>query len=160
MSTEFTGQKQAEESHKGQFKKGQSGNPGGRPKGSRNRATLAAEALLDGEAEALSRTAIVLALDGDTVALRLCLERLIPVRRSRLVTFDLPTTSTAQDIVCAHDAVLAAVSDGELSPEEGEVVMGLLERKRMAIETADLADDLEIMKSQLETIKERMAESK
>jgi hypothetical protein len=43
------------------------GNPG-RPKGSRNKATLAAEALLDGEAEALTRKAIELALAGDVTA--------------------------------------------------------------------------------------------
>jgi hypothetical protein len=49
---------------------------------------MAAEALLDGEAEALTRKAVELALAGDTVALRLCLERLLPPRRSRRVTFD------------------------------------------------------------------------
>lgn len=32
------------------FKPGKSGNPDGRPRGARNRATLVAEALLDGEA--------------------------------------------------------------------------------------------------------------
>ena len=47
----------------------------------RNRATLAAMELLDGEAEALTRTAIDLALSGDMAALRLCIERIIPVRR-------------------------------------------------------------------------------
>ena len=49
-----------------------------RPKGARNRATLAAETLLDGEAEALTRKAVELALAGDTTALRLCLERVLP----------------------------------------------------------------------------------
>jgi hypothetical protein len=58
------------------FKPGQSGNPLGRPKGVRNRATVAAEALLEGEAEALTRKAIELALAGDPTALRLCLERI------------------------------------------------------------------------------------
>ena len=74
MSTEITALKQRGRP----FKPGQSGNPLGRPKGARNRATIAAEALLDGEAEALTRKAIELALDGDTTALRLCLERLMP----------------------------------------------------------------------------------
>ena len=60
------------------FAKGASGNPLGRPAGSRHKTTLAMEALLDGEAEKLTRKAIDLALAGDMVALRLCLDRTIP----------------------------------------------------------------------------------
>src|ERR1043166_3904236 len=70
------------------FRKGRSGKPAGRPPGSRNRATVAAEALLEGEAQALTRKAIELALEGDTTALRLCLERIVPQRKSRTVAFD------------------------------------------------------------------------
>src|SRR5262249_39105368 len=62
------------------FQKGQSGNLAGRPPGSRNEATLAAEILLEGEAEALTRQAIELALEGDRTALKLCLERILPRR--------------------------------------------------------------------------------
>jgi len=76
------------------FVKGQSGNPRGKPKGLRNRATIAAEALLDGEAEALTRKAVEMALGGDTVALRLCLERLMPPRRDRPVAVPLPQITT------------------------------------------------------------------
>ena len=57
------------------FQKGQSGNPDGRPRGSRNATTLALEALLDGQATALTQKAIDLALTGDMAALRLCLLR-------------------------------------------------------------------------------------
>jgi len=57
----------------GQFKPGQSGCPGGRPKGALNKATLASQALLDGEAEALTRKVVELAKNGNRVALRLCL---------------------------------------------------------------------------------------
>src|SRR5215831_18707666 len=73
------------------------GNPG-KPRGARHRSTLAAEALLDGEAEALTRTAIELALAGDTIALRLCLDRIIPTRRHRAVAFGLPPVRAAADI--------------------------------------------------------------
>ena len=59
------------------FPPGVSGNPAGRLPGTRNRATMAAEALLDGEAEALTRKAIEMAMAGDTTALRLCLERIL-----------------------------------------------------------------------------------
>ena len=65
------------------FQKGRSGNPNGRPKGSRNRTTIACEALLEEEAGALTRKAIQMAKDGDTIALRLCLDRIYPVRKDR-----------------------------------------------------------------------------
>jgi hypothetical protein len=68
------------------YKLGQSGNPYGRPRGARNRATVAAERLLHGEADALTRKAIELATDGDTTALRLCIERILPARKDRPVT--------------------------------------------------------------------------
>jgi hypothetical protein len=61
----------------GKFAKGFSANPRGNPKGSRHRATLAAEALLDGDAEALTRKCVEMALAGDATAMRLCLDRLI-----------------------------------------------------------------------------------
>jgi hypothetical protein len=60
------------------WRKGVSGNPAGKPKGARHKTTLAVQALLDGEAEALTRKCIELAKEGDTTALRLCMERLAP----------------------------------------------------------------------------------
>ena len=72
-----------------QFEPGRSGNPGGRPRGSRNRSTQALEAILDGEAEALTRRAIEMALEGDGPAMRMCLDRLMPVRKDRPITFTL-----------------------------------------------------------------------
>src|ERR687894_527368 len=95
----------------------QQGNPG-RPKGSRNKATLAAEALLDGEAEALTRKAIEMALGGDGQAMRLCLERLVSPRRDRPVSFALPRLQTATDALAAAAAIAEAVADGELTPSE------------------------------------------
>ena len=61
---------------KGRWAKGTSGNPAGRPTGSRNKATLYFEELLDGQGEALIKKAVELSLKGDTTALRLCLERI------------------------------------------------------------------------------------
>lgn len=69
----------------------------GKPKGTRHKATLAAMALLDGEAESSSRKAIELALDGNTTALWLCLERIAPPRKDAPVTFDLPPMHSAAD---------------------------------------------------------------
>ena len=63
------------------FKKGQSGNPSGRPKGVKDKRTELRE-LLEPHAEALVKKAVDLALMGDTSALRLCLERIIPAVKS------------------------------------------------------------------------------
>jgi hypothetical protein len=67
------------------FRPGQSGNPAGRRTGSRHKATLAMEALFEGEAEAIGRKAIEKAKEGDTTAMRLCLERIIAPRKDRPV---------------------------------------------------------------------------
>src|SRR5207248_1837063 len=69
------------------FRRGESGNSAGRPVGARHKATVAAETLLDGEAEGLTRKVLEMALAGDNVAMRLCLERILPPRRERPVRF-------------------------------------------------------------------------
>jgi len=76
------------------------GNPGP-PKGARHKATIAASSALDGEGEALIRKAVELALARDTVALRLCLERILPPRRERPVCFRLPTLQSPADAAAA-----------------------------------------------------------
>ena len=88
----------------------------GRPKGARNRTTQAVLALLEGEAEALSRKAVEMALAGDSVALRLCLDRLAPPRKDSPVQFALPRMSCARDAAQAAGAVLEAVAAGHLTP--------------------------------------------
>jgi len=114
------------------------GNPG-RPKGARHKTTMAVEALLQGQAEELTQAAIQRALEGDGVALRLCLERIAPARKEPTVRFTLPPIESAQDLPSAVAAIIAATSKGELSPGEAGGVVGLLDRYRQAIETNELA---------------------
>lgn len=113
------------------------GNPG-KPKGARHRATQAALALLDGEAEALTRQAVTMALDGDTTALRLCLERIAPPRKDAPVIFDLPRMQSAADAARAAGAVLDAVADGDLTPIEGAHIMALVETYRRTLELSEI----------------------
>jgi Family of unknown function (DUF5681) len=120
-NTDNTAQKQ-----RGGFKPRQSGNPAGRPKGARNKTTLSLEALLDGEAEALTRKAIEKALEGDTVAMRLCLERIIPARRERTTPFDMPPLAESADARKAMGAIVAAVAEGELTPGDGMAIGKLI----------------------------------
>jgi hypothetical protein len=113
------------------------GNPGKAP-GTRHKATRAAMALLDGEAQALTRKAVDMALEGDGAALRLCLERIAPPRRDAPVQFDLPRMETARDAAKAAGAVLQAVAEGELTPTEGAHIMALVETFRRTLETTEL----------------------
>jgi len=113
------------------------GNPG-KPQGARHKATQAALALLDGQAEALTQKAVETALAGDTAALRLCLERIVPPRKDAPVTFALPPMTTAADAAKGAAAVLAAVAIGDLTPTEGAHVMGLIETYRRTLETSEL----------------------
>ena len=135
MSSDNTGEQQA-----GRFRKGQSGNPAGRPRGSRNSATLAVEAMLDGEAEALTRKAIELALAGDTFALKLCIDRIYPARKDRPVTFTLPPITSARDAADIAAAVAEAVAAGQLTPSEAAEIGKVIEIYVKAYQTAELVD--------------------
>ena len=111
---------------------------GGGKAGSRHKVTKAVEALLEGEAEGLTRKAVEMALDGDTVALRLCLDRIAPPKRDRSVSFDLPAVKTAKDAVRASASVLEAVSAGDITPDEGARILSLLTAHKALIETCEL----------------------
>jgi hypothetical protein len=111
----------------------------GRPEGSRNRATIAMQDLLDGEGEAITLKAIKMARAGNETALRLCLERLIAPRRERTVQLSLPSDlSTAEGISAAVGAILEAVAGGEITPGEAAQLANVLEVRRKAIETQEL----------------------
>ena len=105
------------------FTPGKSGNPAGKPKGARNKTTLAIEALLAGEAEELTRKAIEMAKEGDGPALRMCLDRLAPPRKDSPVCFDLPPIKSVVDTVEASSALLSAVAGGDVTPDEAARIM-------------------------------------
>ena len=122
----------------GQFASGNTG----RPKGSRNKATLAIESLLQGQAEALTHTAVTQALEGDSVALRLCMERIAPAPKDKPVSFSLPKMKSALDASEAAGTVLTALSEGELTPIEATRVMGLIDSFRRTLELTEIEERL------------------
>lgn len=134
MTNRKNGTKTAGRDESGRFSPG---NPG-KPPGARHKATRAVEALLDGEAETLSRKAVELALEGDTTALRLCLERIAPPRKDSPVTFHLPKMKSAGDAARAAAAILQAVASGELTPTQGAHAMGLVDGFRRVLEVTEI----------------------
>lgn len=120
------------------FQPGQSGNPAGRPKGSRSKAMQALDAIFDGEAEAISRKAVEMALGGDPAVMRMCLDRLVPPRKDRPVTFELPAIETTADLTRATNALLQAVASGDLTPSEAADIGKTVDAHVRAIEAVDL----------------------
>ena len=127
MTETIESQQKQRRPHAGNWKPGQSGNPSGRPVGARHKTTLAVEALLDGEADTLTRKAIELAQAGDLTALRLCLDRIAPPRRDRPVSLPLPKVETAGDSLKAIATVVDALGAGEVTPSEAGDVVRVLE---------------------------------
>ena len=125
----------------GQFTTGNTG----RPKGSRNKATIAIESLLKGQAEALTQTAVNKALEGDSVALRLCMERIAPAPRDQPVSFILPKMHNALDALEAAGSVLTAVSEGEITPIEATRVMALIDSYRRTLELTEIEERLQAL---------------
>ncbi len=125
------------EKKQGKFSKGRSGNPLGRPRGIRNKATIAAEALLAGEIEGICRKAIEEAKRGNIQAIKLVLDRILPPKKEAPIFINLPSMKTGSDILEAIHRVTQAVSRGELSPTEGDCLTRIIERQAKVIEMHD-----------------------
>jgi Family of unknown function (DUF5681) len=120
------------------FQPGQSGNPAGKVPGTRNKATRAVEAMLDGEAEDITRKAIELAKAGNGHAISLCLTRLCPPPKDRPVPFDLPRMETTADAVAASAAIVNAVAAGELTLSEAAELTRLVENFAKTLQIHDI----------------------
>ena len=127
----------------GQFSAGNSG----RPRGSRNKATIAIENLLQGQAEALTQIAVTKALAGDSVALRLFMERIAHAPKDQPVSFSLPQMHNALDASEAAVRILNAVSKRELTPIEATRVMGLIDSYRRTLELTEIEERLKALES-------------
>src|ERR1700737_979511 len=128
------------------FPKGREEPPAARRLGLRNKATLAAQKLLAGEAEALTRKAVEAAFAGDPTAMRLCLERVLP--RDRAVEFALPPIKSAADIAGAMGAVTAALAGGLITPGEAQAIARVVTTFVQMIETSDFDRRLTMLEAE------------
>ena len=131
------------------FKPGLSGNPAGRPNGSKNKLTLLAQKLLENGAEEIITAIIEKAKAGDSTAQRLCMERIMPPMRSSVIQINLPKLETPQGILKGYDVLFDALGKGDLTLEELDRLSDILENKRKAIETVILAEEMERIKKHI-----------
>ncbi len=131
------------------WKPGQSGNPAGRPKGSRNKATLLALAAMEGGLDEIVKRIIEAAKMGDMAAARLVVDKLIPAAKDRPISITLPQITDVATCNQAQAQITASVASGNLLPSEGEVLAGLVDHQRRALETHDMAKRLEALEKKL-----------
>ncbi len=131
------------------FKPGRSGNPSGRPKGSRHKLTVLAENLMEAEAEDVVRSVINAAKGGDMIAARVIIDRILPARKSRPVALELPKVETPADVVEAMTKVIEAVASGEIDPDEASTLASVLDVKRRTFETVELGERIKRIEERL-----------
>ncbi|HET9817407.1 MAG TPA: DUF5681 domain-containing protein [Xanthobacteraceae bacterium] len=134
-----------------QFQPGQSGNPAGRPRGSRNKTTVLLQNLLEGEAEAIARKAIEMAKDGDMTAIRVCMDRLAAIRRKDPIAFELPPVGKARDAAAAIATVISALSAGELTTGEAAEAAKLVDVYVRTLQATDFEERLERLEAARKT---------
>jgi hypothetical protein len=133
--------------------KGQSGNPKGKRPGTRHKATHAALALLEGDLEAITQVCVEKAKDGDLMAVKLILDKVIPNARERRLSVKLPKVEGAANLPAVLAAVLDLVGNGELTPGEGQTITSIIESTRKGIELAEI-------EKRLQAIEERLNENR
>ena len=138
---------------RGRFDKGTSGNPSGRPIGSRNKATLLVEQMLETDAADLAAKAIDLAKAGNIHALRLCMERLVPPCRERAIQFKMRPVKSPNDLPVTFGDIVTAMAEGRVTPGEAQQLAFVLSSQAQSIQTDDLAPRLKELESHMEELR-------
>ena len=136
----------------GKFQKGHPGGPG-RPRGSRNAVNLILDQLAGEQAEKLLKDTIDSAANGDHVSRRLLLNKIWSVPKGRAVNIELPEIRTPADLLAAHAAVAAAVTAGNITPQDGAALSSMLETHRRAFELIAQEKDVEALEEELRTFR-------
>lgn len=137
----------SERKNNGQWPKGVSGNPKGTKTGSRHRVTVAAENVLTSDAEVISKKLVELAKAGDANALRLCVERILPVRKDRTILLKLKGIKRPGDLVKIMHQITQAVAHGEISPAEGAQLSNMVETQRRTLETGEVMKRIDALEA-------------
>jgi hypothetical protein len=130
----------------------------GRPKGSRNKRSALAQEILDQYSDSLIKKCIAQGLAGDTRALGLCMERILPALREPGVRLKLPKLNHLDDVNLAKQRVLQAIATGNITPVEGETIASILENYGKTIEGQEMEERISQLEKQLREQKQREKE--
>lgn len=126
------------------FNKGKSGNPKGRPRGAKGKAAELRE-LLKPKAPDIVKKVVQLALGGDSTALRLCLERIIPPIKSKDEPVNIPNLDGTKPLTEQAQVIITAIGSAEISPSEGSTILSAIASKARVDEIDELAKRIEAL---------------
>lgn len=118
------------------FEQGQSGNPAGRPRGIRDRRTELRGMLLESAPELIAKV-VAMARAGDTTALRICMDRLLPPAKAK--DDPVPLDGITDSLTANSRRIVRAMSEGHITPEEASTMLGALASQARIVE----ADEIE-----------------
>jgi hypothetical protein len=133
---------------KGKFAPGKSGNPKGRTPGTRNKSTLAAFETIRGSAGALAQVAVDAAMQGDLGALKLCLERILPVCRDMPIEITLPKITKLKDLTTFTAALLDGVSEGLVGCGEAEKLSRIADVYKNVVQATNFEERIAQLEAQ------------
>jgi hypothetical protein len=117
----------------------------GRPPGSRNQHTVWSEELIGQYREAVLRKCLAMALQGDSTAMRLCVERILPISKESRIRLKMAKVNTMAEVATAWNQVLQAVGRGEITPEQGQRLADLLQGRGRIIESEEMEARLRVL---------------
>ncbi|MBS0272612.1 MAG: hypothetical protein JSR85_08220 [Proteobacteria bacterium] len=145
---EITGKKQVQS----RFQKGCSGNPKGRPKGSIGQAALLAKSILEENVSEICNRLVDEAKNGNIQAIRLILDRILPVRKELPMKINLPEIQCAHDVLTAINIITNAIAEGIITVSEGEVLSKIIDINLKTIETQDFQIRLEKLEAKKDAL--------
>jgi len=129
---------------KGQFAKGHSGNRQGKPKGARNKTTLAVLELIDDNSLLITETLMEKALDGDITALKLCIDRIAPpMKEMPISAIELPMLTGSESVLTSLSIVTQKLCNGELLPSQAKAVSNMLDTYQKQLDLEKLKERVE-----------------
>ena len=120
----------------------------GRPQGSKNAVTIAAQHVLEEQAAVISEKAVEMALSGDRMMIQMIMSKILPTKKSIPVSLpDFPQVTSISDISLVTGYILQAIADGKLSPVDAQTISNCVARHTASLTIVDLEkrlSDLEI----------------
>ena len=132
----------------GRFVQGQSGNVAGKPAGTVHRRTKEVRDLLDRLTPAVLKKLYELLQQGDSTALKILSDRVLP--RRRLLQVDLPTVNGLADIAAAQKALSELVTAGEIDTGEAADLAVVIDKHGASLERVELEQRVQELEAKLE----------